>query len=371
MACSRPISGSYLDKLSIEFVKIVDELFKSNGFECKTLSYPFGIFYCARDILKCLNYNENKSAIAKVLAKLNKEDRFTITELEDRYAGVSLKHNDEPGPSVSRANQELINSLNQYELKNVYINKQALYRLIGSSKKEEAKPFQDFIYDTLLPALDRHYQYIIERQEMNIDELNKKIDILIYQQEKTMKELEDIKDINTDIKDELQEANNTINEIKYEQQELVSVIEETLIPERNISPISNSLKHYFIIYKINDNHYGFLRGQKSYIDRKLKTIPPENIIINHTYPNPIDFTNLFKEEIKRRNRALKQDIIRRLRFEDINFRSTSPEGKRLIKEELEKQQGFTINLNILSLNNSKIDDVLEYYNTLINNRESY
>lgn len=368
MAQMNPITNVDIDSLSIEFINIINDLFKSNGFECKTLSYSFGIFYCARDILKCLNYKEDKNSITKVLSKLNKTDKFTISELEEKHSKVSLKLHD---ASSSNPNQELINSLNQYELKHIYINKQALYRLIGSSKKEEAKPFQDFIYDILLPALDNHYQYIINRQKTSIDELTEKINILLSKHEETMVELEEIKDINIDIKDELQEANSNINELKYEQQELITVVEETLIPERNLTPFNNNLKHHFVIYKIKNDQYVFLRGQKSYIDRKLKSIPKESIVINHSYPNPIDFTNLFKEEIKRRDQILKQDIIQKLRAKDHKFRSTSQEGKKLINEEFNKLRGFSINLNILTLNNSTFEDVLEYYNNLINTKETY
>lgn len=50
---------TFLKNLTIEFKKITNELFSSNGFECSKLFYEKNVYYCARDVLLCLNYDEN------------------------------------------------------------------------------------------------------------------------------------------------------------------------------------------------------------------------------------------------------------------------------------------------------------------------
>merc|ERR1712065_66424 len=120
------------NELALAFRNIIDDLFNSNGFECRKLFYGDEIFYCGRDILKCLNYSENGRDITKILLKINDKDKFTIGELLKLHSSLALKASDD-------------------------LNKD-----FGSSQKAEAKPFQDFIYDTLLPALDNKYKELIK-----------------------------------------------------------------------------------------------------------------------------------------------------------------------------------------------------------------
>jgi prophage antirepressor-like protein len=79
-----------LNELAISFKKIVDELFSSQGFECRKLFYGDEVFYCGRDILKCLGYSEEKRKVYESLNKLREEDKFTIGELEEKYYGTRL-----------------------------------------------------------------------------------------------------------------------------------------------------------------------------------------------------------------------------------------------------------------------------------------
>lgn len=209
---------SSLIDLSITFRNIIEELFRNNGFVCKKLIYGKDIYYCARDILKCLEYSEDNRKITQTLNKLRDEDKFTINDLETKYKKKEylchryalsetrqedkivktvpvcqygtlsetiqedetmktthlshrwdlsetrredeaakrtyLYHRYVVSETLEDKNQELIDSLSENERRNIYINKQGLYYLIGNSNKPEAEPFKNFVYYILLPKLD-------------------------------------------------------------------------------------------------------------------------------------------------------------------------------------------------------------------------
>ena len=107
------------NELAISFKKIVDDLFSSQGFECRKLFYGDEVFYCGRDILKCLGYSEDSRKVYESLSKLRSEDKFTINALEEKYQSLSLD-----------TNKELISSLNQYEMKYIYINTNGLRTIL-------------------------------------------------------------------------------------------------------------------------------------------------------------------------------------------------------------------------------------------------
>ncbi len=410
---------SSFNELAITFKKIIDDLFSSQGFECRKLFYGDEVFYCGRDILKCLNYSEEKSAIKEMLSKLDKNDKFTIKELEEKYNqslggsfkmppnGIEEKYNQSLGGSfkmppngIEDLNQKLISSLDRYEMKYIYINKIALYELIGSSKKLEAKPFKDFIYRTLLPALDNKYKELMNQKDDKIDELiklNRELlsgvetlkvntdtllqdNIILKQNTETLKQDNSLLLEKTDtllqdnniLKQDNEIINNELNTIKEDQDELKTVIERVLIPNRNLPPRDIDLIHGFAIYKINDNSYYCLRGQNKYIRNKLKDIKREDIIIyNDNNPNPIDFYQRFKAESKRLSDSLLEMILRTLSRKNPNFNPSSIKGKKLIDHNMNKLKYFTVSTNILTLNRSKIEDIIQFYNSLLEEKTEY
>lgn len=150
------------NKLTAKFKTIVNFLFKSNGFQCRKLFYGNEVFYCCRDILMCSNYSEYMGIITEILLLINKDDKFTIKELEEKYSWSTSKTDNN---NISNQNKELISSQEQYELEYIYINKTVLYKLISYFKKPKAKAFKDFIY-RILPILDDIYkELILEEQE--------------------------------------------------------------------------------------------------------------------------------------------------------------------------------------------------------------
>lgn len=131
--------------IALEFKKIIDKSFSSNGFECRKLFYEKNVYYCAIDVLKYLGYNEENGSLKKILETIDKKNKFTINELREMY-----KKDD-----CLDINLKLISSLTNHEKKYIFIDKNGLCKLLNSSNKKEAKPFQDFIYDILLSTLDK------------------------------------------------------------------------------------------------------------------------------------------------------------------------------------------------------------------------
>ena len=398
------------NELAISFKKIVDDLFSSQGFECRRLVYGKNIYYCGRDILKCLNYSEDKKVISKTLNKLRDEDKFTIDVLESKKYSRSYSQGD---PDIN-VNKDLLDSLDQYERNYIFINKQALYYLIGNSKKEEAKPFQDFIYYTLLPALDDKYEELMIQKNDKIDELinlSKEQSNQIKEQNNQIKELisgvetlkgntetlvqdntilkqntetlkqdnvlllektDTLLQDNTILKEDNKIINNELNTIKEDQDELKNTIENILIPNRNLPPQDIDFVHGFAIYKINDTSYYCVRGQNKYIRNKLKDIKREDIIIyNDNNPNPIDFYKRFKDESERLSDSLLERILRTISRKNPNFNPSSIKGKKLIDRNMKKLECFTVSANIITLNRYKLEDIIQFYNSLIEEKTKY
>lgn len=157
-----------MDSLSIQFIKLVDDILENCSFEYKKLVFKNvknnsnDIYYYSRDILKCLGLTE-KNDIYRVLSKVDDKNKFTISELYNLYSMRGLKQ-------TSGLSQELISKLKQYELKYTYVNKSGLYELILFSESLESKPFKDYIFKTLLISLDNNYHNILLKQKTNVND---------------------------------------------------------------------------------------------------------------------------------------------------------------------------------------------------------
>lgn len=156
-----------MDSLSIQFIKILDDILENNDFDCKKLifknqkSNKNDIYYYARDVLKCLNYNEE---VTKLLSEIGDDNKFTVSELYEMYSTKGLKN-------VSGLNQELMTKLRRYEMKYVYVNKTGLYELILFSKTTKSNQFRDFVFKSLLSTLDNNYQKLLAKQKISINDL--------------------------------------------------------------------------------------------------------------------------------------------------------------------------------------------------------
>lgn len=152
----------------MSFQEIIDNLFISNGYECRKLFYCDGIFYCCKDVLKCLNYSQDTDSEKEILSKINNNNKFRIKELKEKHRRC---------PSFLDGidtNIDLFSSQNEEEIKYIYINQTALLELITSLKTAEANIFKDFVYKSLLPTLDTINNYFTEITEEGFIKMGKR-----------------------------------------------------------------------------------------------------------------------------------------------------------------------------------------------------
>jgi prophage antirepressor-like protein len=175
-----------MDSLSVQFIKILENLLEDNGFECKKMVFrnkkynKNEIYYYARDVLRCLNCTD-KAEASQILNRVEENNKFTISELYEIYSSKALKH-------VFGLNQELVSKLKEYEMKYVYVNKIGLYQLILFSEKPKSIPFKDFIFKILLTTLNNNYQDLLSKDIVNINEISK-INNQIFQEIKEIKSM--------------------------------------------------------------------------------------------------------------------------------------------------------------------------------------
>lgn len=105
---------------SSSFMKILSELSNKSSFECKKLYYEDEVYFCVRDVLKYLKYGNQEYDISRSLKKLKDLDKFTIIQLQEMY-----NYTNENDP-----NKELLASLNQYQMKHMYVDRKGLKQLL-------------------------------------------------------------------------------------------------------------------------------------------------------------------------------------------------------------------------------------------------
>lgn len=146
------------NNLLIDFRIMLNNIFKSNGFNCKVLSYDNELFYSSIDILKSFKYKIHNETNLNILNIINKEDRFTIKELQIKF--TFFKYDFDP-------NQALISSLNKEELKRFYINTNGLRTLISHMIKPIPSNFIN-ISKALNINITKRYSYLEEEILSNL-----------------------------------------------------------------------------------------------------------------------------------------------------------------------------------------------------------
>jgi hypothetical protein len=121
MSRTRLTAGFISKPTSSSFKKLFDELSKQNGFECKKLYYGDEVYYCVRDVLKCLKYSNEEYDISRGLKKLKNLDKFTIIQLQEKY-----NYTNENDP-----NKNLLNSLNRYQMKHMYVDNEGMKHILS------------------------------------------------------------------------------------------------------------------------------------------------------------------------------------------------------------------------------------------------
>lgn len=118
------IENIYYDNhLSVIFKDLIEEIFITHGFTCRKLYYGNEVYYCARDILKALNYSSHRTSIFNTLLKLKHINKFTIQELQDIY-NIEIDHNIDVLLSNQRNHDRFI-----------YVNKEGFETILQTTRK--------------------------------------------------------------------------------------------------------------------------------------------------------------------------------------------------------------------------------------------
>ncbi|CCU56359.1 N1R/p28-like protein [Mythimna separata entomopoxvirus 'L'] len=225
---------------------------------------------------------------------------------------------------------------------------------------KEFKSMSNGDIENKIKEIENKYKNILEEKEEiikikddKIDELNIKLDtILIANKELlTLARKQNIK--LDDIENELEDTNYKLNN-------LTETIEENILPDRNISPIDDKLKHNLTIYK-NKDEIRIIRAQNKISANKLKNIDSKDIIVNEYVPNPIDFINRMKLKCNVINKEIKKNLKnsnRNMNYDEFN-------------ELYDDSKLFEIKYSHILLNNSNLDDIVDCFNLLKKEQYNY
>jgi len=111
-----------MEKLRLKFNDFLEKKFTENKIFCKKLFYSGEIYYCWEDVISC--YKEYH---------LNFFKKFLNEEIDsiDKYSIEELQRNRPENNPFEKLNNDLIISLEEDELDDVYITKKGLFKFIG------------------------------------------------------------------------------------------------------------------------------------------------------------------------------------------------------------------------------------------------
>ncbi|CCU56435.1 N1R/p28-like protein [Mythimna separata entomopoxvirus 'L'] len=225
---------------------------------------------------------------------------------------------------------------------------------------KEFKNLSDEDVENKIKIIENKYiNIIVENEEQlkikddKIDELSIKIDKLLDLVNKQNIKLDENKEELTYIKDELEDTN-------YKLDTLTDTLETVIIPDRNIPPNDDKLKHNLVIYKNNDE-IRIIRAQNKLSANKLKNIDVKDIVVNEYVPNPIDFINRMKLKCNSVNKEIKKKLKisnRNMNYDEFN-------------ELYDDSKLFEIKYSHILLNNSNLDDIVDCFNLLKKEQYDY
>ncbi|CCU56257.1 N1R/p28-like protein [Mythimna separata entomopoxvirus 'L'] len=246
---------------------------------------------------------------------------------------------------------------------------------------KEFKNLSDQDIQNKVKEIEDNYKNIIDEKDETIKIKDDKIDYLIEQNNKILeshKKLEE-KSSNLEImnrelldlakkqnikldenKEELTYIKDELEDTNYKLDTLTDTVETVIIPDRNISPSDDKLKHNLAIYK-NKDEIRIIRAQNKLSTNKLKNIDTKDIIINEYVPNPIDFINRMKLKCNVINKEIKKNLKnsnKNMNYEELN-------------ELYDDSKLFEIKYSHILLNNSKIEDIRELFDELKKEQYNY
>ncbi|CCU55322.1 N1R/p28-like protein [Adoxophyes honmai entomopoxvirus 'L'] len=215
----------------------------------------------------------------------------------------------------------------------------------------EFKKMSEYDIDYKLKEMENKYTNIIEEKDEQLKFKDDRIDYLISQNNIIIESNKNLENQNKQLlylaekqNIKLDEIGDELEETNYKLDILTETVEEIILPDRNIPPKDENLKHNLVIYKNNDV-IKIMRAQNKYINKT--NIPTDNIIIKEYVPNPIDFINRMKLYCKEINKQFKKELRKtnkNLPFED--FIDLYDSNKKM-----------EIKYNNILLNNSSLIDI--------------
>ncbi len=189
----------------------------------------------------------------------------------------------------------------------------------------------------------------IDKQSNKIDKLildnkkqSEKIQKLLNYAKNTNDTLHEVKDENIELKDDINNLNENLTEVR-------EVFYENL--EKNVPTPENIYNlHEFTLlqYKNDLNIFKFMRGTKKYINNILND--NYNVIIKKVNANPINLFARLKEKIIKENKNEINNI-------KSNYKLTINEKKEIIKE-IKNNPKIKIKYNTIEINNIQLEDLL-------------
>ncbi|CCU56139.1 anti-repressor Ant [Choristoneura rosaceana entomopoxvirus 'L'] len=321
--------------LSNDFIKNFNEIFKYNNKSINVIGNIDNPWFCGKDVLEILDYDP--SSFKKRLQKLKDSYKKSYGRLLEELGVVATPN------------------LKYHDSKIIYINEAGLYSLIMNSKLESAKPFQEYVLETLLPSIrkiaQKSYLDIINNQQDSIKDLSIKLDNISIQNNELLSQ-------NNLVLNKLKELGIDLNESKEEIKEVKDKL-DIVIVDRNIKPKETKLQHKYLLLKnkSNNNEFKFIRAQYKYIKtNKSIWLEKYNIIIEEKYnPNPIDLCSRLKTKI------IELDKVR------INNLKNKIKNKTILKEKLNNREPFIeIKGNNFILNRCDEDKFINIVKTIEN-----
>ncbi|CCU56434.1 N1R/p28-like protein [Mythimna separata entomopoxvirus 'L'] len=218
--------------------------------------------------------------------------------------------------------------------------------------------------DKKIKIIEDNYKNKVEEKEIEISDLNIKLNNIIEQNNKILDTNKKLESQNKELLMLARKQNIKLDDIENELEDtnykldIITETVENILPDRNISPSDDKLKHNLAIYK-NKDDIRIIRAQNKISANKLKNIDINDIIVNEYVPNPIDFINRMKLKCNSVNKEIKKKLkISKLKI--MNYDELYDDSKL-----------FEIKYSHILLNNSNTHDIKKLFDELKEEQYNY